>query len=420
MKRNISNEEIATMLRHRAGDRDDQALGEVLRLVGTTPQEKPTWAARRPPIRALILVTLLAIAGIGGAVLLGFRPKPPPDATLLPASLSYSDGCGVMRLDASDLSGPLRPVDAMVPPLNGGCSWPIAYDLSWSGDGRFLAYSSSFFCGGCGSPRAQQAVRHSGMWVVDTDTGHRFQFRPGCETPVCIYESVVISPDGGSLAFVYASRYWVLDIAANRTVELAEAPRVPVAAAIVWSPDSARLALVQNDTTLSVISADGTAKTTVFDAGVDRLRDPAWSPDGQRIIFVVTGSSGGIRTIRYDGSGLSRIGPVGGLAAYPTWSPDGQSVAFLERAPDGGIWVMSSDGSHARELYPHRAGASLSAPVWAPGGGYLAFARRDGLYLISLDGTSRRLAPQLQFSGGFPWNPRTPAWQPLSASGGAE
>lgn len=425
MNRQISNDDIKRMLRHRARHADDVALAEVLRLLAVTPQEEAGRLGGLPAIRALVLVMLLAAALIGGALLLGYWLPDPPDSTLPPDGLAYSNGCAVVSTDARAPSGETAVPETLVPRLVGGCPWPIVYDLSWSADGRFLSYSSGsgFFCGGCGSESAQQAIRDSGMWVLDTETGQRSQFQPGCTTPICSYDSVVISPDGGRLAYASAPFYWVIDIATGVTVNLGTAPRVPASAAIAWSPDSTRLALIDNSK-LSVVSVDGSTRTTVFDSGTSAVRDPAWSPTGQRIAFAVSGSGGGIRTVRADGSGLVTIDPAGGSAAHPTWSPDGRRIAYVGRGPGAGsgIWVMSADGSEARALEPDCSCAiSMSAPVWAPGGDYLAFVRRHSLYVAALDGSAPRLIESLQtFGGGFVWTPPAPAWRPALPGEAAE
>ena len=425
MSRQVSNDDIKRMLRQRARGADDMALAEVLRLVAVAPQEKAGRLGGLPANRALVLATLLTVALLGGTLLLGYWLMPQPDSTLPPDGLAYSNGCAVFSSNARSPSGASATPETLVPQLDGGCPWPIAYDLSWSADGRFLAYSSgsSLFCGGCGSESAQQAIRDSGMWVLDTETGRRSQFRPGCVSNFCTFDSTVLSPDGSRLAYAFATYYWVIDIATGHTVELGKAPNVPAARAIAWSPDSTRLALIDN-AKLSVVSVDGSTRTTVFDSGGEAVRDPAWSPTGQQIVFVVSGSAGGIRTVRADGSGLATIGAAGRAAAHPAWSPDGQRIAYVGRGPGAGsgIWVMSADGSDGRALEPGcSCGIGMSAPVWAPGGDYLAFVRRHSLYVAALDGSAPRLVETLHtFGGGRAWTPTPPAWRPAPAGQASE
>lgn len=417
MNRQVSNDDIKRMLRERARGADELALAEVLRLLAVTPQERAGWLGGRPALRALVLAALLTALVVGAALVLGYRPDRPPNSTRPPDGLAYSTGCAVVLSDGNEPAPNAPAGETLVPALRGGCPWPIAYDLSWSADGRFLAYSSgsNLKCGGCFSDAAQQAIADSGMWVLDTETDRRSQFRPTCVTDFCTYESTVISPDGGHLAYIFATSYWAMEIATGRTVELGRTPRVPSSAAIAWSPDSARLALIDDARKLSVVAVDGSAKTLVFDPGNRAVRDPAWSPAGQQIIFAVSGSDGGIRTVRPDGSGLATIGSAGGSAAHPTWAPDGQKIAYvnLTLGPGSGMWVMSADGADAHALEPDCSCAiGMTAPAWAPSGTYLAFVRGNSLYVAALDGGAPRLTDALPRFEQFGWSSPPPAWRP--------
>lgn len=66
-------------------------------------------------------------------------------------------------------------------------------------------------------------------------------------------------------------------------------------------------------------------------------RDPAWSPDGQRLAFVSNRSgSWEVWTMRPDGSDQRQITHTHSPgAAHPVWSPDGQWILFLSRATQG-------------------------------------------------------------------------------------
>src|SRR4051812_13431582 len=79
----------------------------------------------------------------------------------------------------------------------------------------------------------------------------------------------------------------------------------------------------------------------------------------------------GIVSSRADGS-AAHVLVAGRHLSEPAWSPDGSRLVFAESAPDG----MSS---HLRllggELTPLRANVIESSPAWSPDGAQLAFAR---------------------------------------------
>lgn len=141
--------------------------------------------------------------------------------------------------------------------------------------------------------------------------------------------------------------------------------------------------------------------------------EPAWSPDGQHIIFV-SGRTGrrDLFVMKADGSDLTMLetraslAPEGNGAFEPVWSPDGNKIAYglrgfdlelitLDRKPepngDGDV-IFSVD-----EDEPLISGSHLFNPAWSPDGSKLAFAREDidipnnrlvwELYTIRTDGT---------------------------------
>jgi TolB protein len=90
---------------------------------------------------------------------------------------------------------------------------------------------------------------------------------------------------------------------------------------------------------------------------------PAFSPNGNRIVFVRLGS--GIFTMKLDGSGLRRL-TSGPRDSYPVWSPDGKRIAFVR--PYRTQWrlhVMSASGAKLLRL---RQAPPAGRPTWAAGG----------------------------------------------------
>jgi molecular chaperone DnaK len=84
--------------------------------------------------------------------------------------------------------------------------------------------------------------------------------------------------------------------------------------------------------------------------------DPAWSPDGTRIVYACVRSTGGsvIRVINADGSGDRAITTETDNNDNPTWSTDGEWISFTGRdaAPTAvpAIYAVRADGTGLRRL----------------------------------------------------------------------
>lgn len=115
---------------------------------------------------------------------------------------------------------------------------------------------------------------------------------------------------------------------------------------------------------------------------------PAWSPDGQQILFSRSVSMGFSDVYVMDSDGANPINLSQSSSAVEVahgWSPDGLWVLFSSNAD---LWVMRPDGSERTSL-------TLNSPEewtasWSPDGSTIAFDRQGDLYLIDADGTNER------------------------------
>lgn len=109
---------------------------------------------------------------------------------------------------------------------------------------------------------------------------------------------------------------------------------------------------------------DATSTLVTHDPYKPAYEDPDWQPNGGKIVFVSrSGNHREIYAVNSDGSGLVALtAPVTTLVdelpnnMAPAWSPDGQYIVFLSNRGDNNsagawrIWVMNADGSNQHPL----------------------------------------------------------------------
>jgi TolB protein len=189
---------------------------------------------------------------------------------------------------------------------------------------------------------------------------------------------------------------------------------------------------------LHIVPADGSEprRLTPEDSEIAGAETgPAWSPDGQRLVFVGYVKDGvDLFVINADGSGLRNLTNQPAHYIQPSWSPDGSRIAFVNSTNDyASIAVINADGSGMREL-TRSEGVYDSAPTWSPDGTQIAFLRhefvpagepgslptpadgsmgsiaiegetRSTLYVITADGTSQWSLATVATATAPEWSP---------------
>ncbi|MFH1367683.1 MAG: hypothetical protein ABII64_01025 [Elusimicrobiota bacterium] len=94
---------------------------------------------------------------------------------------------------------------------------------------------------------------------------------------------------------------------------------------------------------------------------------PAWSPRGDRIVFVMREGRGDYDLYLYDlaSDGITKLTRDEGSNENPSWSPDGRFIVFSSnRSGRNELYIIGADGSGARKL--GNIGGNSYMPSWGP------------------------------------------------------
>jgi hypothetical protein len=227
---------------------------------------------------------------------------------------------------------------------------------------------------------ADNGAPEADLYAIDPDGSHRAQLTQmsGAE------EDPDWSPDHKLIAFHHmqggrAPEIWVMDASGGNQRLISPNGRNPA-----WSPDGSKLVFES--------TRDGNRELYVMDANggnVVRLTknaaedfDPCWSPDGKRTAFASSRDGNyEIYTMNAaDGSDARRLTTHLAADFNPAWSPDGKTIAFhSNRRTDSNellgpyqLYVTGADGSGTPTKLSTTGGEDEN-PAWSPGGTALVF-----------------------------------------------
>ncbi len=287
-----------------------------------------------------------------------------------------------------DGSSPTR----LTHPTDRGANLPIfvhVYDdwPTWSPDGSKIAFLSNKDCDGAGNLDCARSI-----YIMNADGSNVTRILVnGLEEALPEIRSITWSPDGKKFAFSAGAHVtvdfrgrtniYVTDTDGTNTAKLTHDSEVANGNP-TWSPDSRQIAYVsnrdpENRYRIWVMNSDGSGHRKL--AEVHNTHNPlfyydlqpAWSPDGTKILFVGSRDFNATRNcfsvnclemfvVNTDGSNeqqLTSDPKRGGLQFLPRWSPDGTKIVFSvdlgtvddsRNSIDRGraVIVMNSDGSN--------------------------------------------------------------------------
>ena len=169
---------------------------------------------------------------------------------------------------------------------------------------------------------------------------------------------------------------------------------------------------------LCVRDAKTRASVKITELDFEVINAPAWSPDGQQIVFAAGSESGGagphdhkLYVVTADGSDLRQITHGDTMDDQPDWSPDGEWIAFMR---NGELWLVHPDGSDGHVLLERTYNREAWMPKWSPDGQAFAFFNFSPsvlpeIWVVNRDGSDPRLVygfeHPLEDWAGWGWSP---------------
>jgi Tol biopolymer transport system component/tRNA A-37 threonylcarbamoyl transferase component Bud32 len=245
--------------------------------------------------------------------------------------------------------------------------------VSWSRDGRFLAFSGS------------EDSSPASIWIASTESGeaHRITTVP---RGYLADSSPAFSPDGRTLAFIRAR-------------------------------DTYSRAIIVRE-----MNPDGTAhgrdrEATAYDRTIQEL---AWQPDGRGLILSIQqgGENAGLFRLNLNG-GLQPLAIDTGIVRWPSLSRTGHRLAYEKRYMDSNIYRMDGPGPDGGPKPYDQAHVSAviestaldREPMLSPDAHRLAFnSDQSGwyeIYVANMDGSN-----EVALTGMGPTAMGSPRWSP--------
>jgi Tol biopolymer transport system component len=160
---------------------------------------------------------------------------------------------------------------------------------------------------------------------------------------------------------------------------------------------------------ICLINADGSGRRQLTDLTAD-ASTPAWSPDGQRLVFKAAGQ---IVILNLNGTNtveqveLKSEQPLS--TSWPRWSPDGLQLIFLGRLGGQGTFDLYSSSVDGSSVKKRVSDVAFGPADWSPDGQLIAYtqAGSGAIHLIRHDGSlEQRLGDRCGFQS---WSPDSSA-----------
>lgn len=263
------------------------------------------------------------------------------------------------------------------------------------------------------------AYWHNGTISICAPDGSR---RDAIPMPIMVNDNsrIAFSPDGTRMAFSAAGASTGNTAVPDQIYEVnldgTNFKRISNGLAVTANPSwSSTNKIVYNQldsgstSHIYIMNGDGTSPLrltsgTVFDV------QPSITFDGSRIVFSrISGSQPGLMVMDSNGKNIHPVRTSSGLSfSGPVWSPNGQQIAYMYTGSSAStVEIVSADGlSYGTAI----KGPRSLTPVFSPDGKYIAYAEADGPDYVS---HLRIYDPSAEDPRDFGLVGTNPGWSPF-------
>lgn len=208
------------------------------------------------------------------------------------------------------------------------------------------------------------------------------------------FSALAVAPDARKVAFVARG-----DVFVSAARDAGEATRLTSTTAVeadpAWLPDGRRIVYASNRAKAwNLFVQDAASRTErALTTGASRSYGPRVSPDGKWVAYQRDGQE--VRVVGIDGTGDRRVAsaqlgePPFMNAGAITWSPDSKWIAYAARGTDGfgNVHVVALDGTPSKQV-SFGADANVGAVQWSPDGTFLLYRsamRTETPHIVRVD-----------------------------------
>jgi Tol biopolymer transport system component len=175
-----------------------------------------------------------------------------------------------------------------------------------------------------------------------------------------------------------------------------------------WSPDGKMVAYYSGDAIMVIPVSAETGRPTgppmkLIEGEYRYQSNVSWSPDGTKLVFNRRDKkfTNNVWIISLEDGSLIQITSGPETAQTPAWSPDGKRITYGVTGKDHSLWISSVDGKTSGKFIDHNR---RCLPTWSPDGKWIYLT--EGSVFIRLDDKKKYTFTEPEGVGEFfDWSP---------------